>query len=277
MIGLFDTGHGGLTIYQALAKHLPERGFVYFGDHARAPYGTKPASEILDLTKAAIEMLFAMDCRLVVLACNTATAVALRSLQQNWLPHSPHKNKRVLGIIVPTVEVATSTHADANEMLAVFGTTRTIESGVYDVEIHKRNPLAKVVTQICPQLAGAIEAGASEDELERQVQEAIEKCLMKTDGKAPNRAILGCTHFPIVEHLFRKHLPPATQILSQGDAVADRLYDYLLRHPEFEQGQTKRDDIFLTSGDAARVKADTQRFLGMSYPFETSAKNAILS
>ncbi len=268
MIGLFDTGHGGLTIYQALAKHLPQRNFIYFGDHANAPYGTKPASEILELTKSAIEMLFNRGCPLVVLACNTATAVALRQLQQNWLPNSVHKNKRVLGIIVPTVEVATSTHDDASETLVVFGTQRTIESGVYEVEIHKRNPQAKVIPQTCAQLAGAIENGASEGELEQLVSEAVRECLQKTDGKAPQRALLGCTHFPIVEHLFKKHLPTSTQILSQGAAVADRLIDYLKRHPEFAQNENKQTDLFLTSGDALRVKADAKRFLGVFLPFE---------
>lgn len=277
MIGLFDTGHGGLTIYQALAKELPQRNFVYFGDHANAPYGMKPAQEILQLTKAAIEMLFARGCPLVVLACNTATAVALRTLQQQWLPHSIHSDKRVLGIIVPTVEVATATHEDASETLAVFGTQRTIESGVYEVEIHKRNPKAKVIAQTCRQLAGAIENSASENELEQLVSEAVRECLQKTNGIAPQRALLGCTHFPIVEHLFRKHLPQATQILSQGAAVADRLIDYLKRHPEFAQHEKKRQDLFLTSGDAQRVSRDAARFLGVSLPFETALKNTILN
>ncbi len=268
MIGLFDTGHGGLTIYQALAKRLPQRNFIYFGDHANAPYGTRPADEILKLTQAAIEMLFERGCPLVVLACNTATAIALRTLQQQWLPNSVHKDKRVLGIIVPTVEIATMTHDDANEMLAVFGTQRTIESGVYDVEIHKRNPHAKVIQQICAHLAGAIETGASEAELERLVKEAVTECMQKTNGKAPHRALLGCTHFPLVEHLFKNHLPASTQILSQGAAVADRLMDYLIRHPEFAQHAPKADDRFITSGNAMRVSADAARFLGVSLPFE---------
>ena len=150
----------------------------------------------------------------------------------------------------------------------MFGTQRTIESGVYEIEIHKRNPLAKVIPQICPQLAGAIEAGASEDELERQVQDAIAVCLQKTGGLAPQRAILGCTHFPIVEHVFKKHLPDSTILFSQGAAVADRLADYLQRHPEFNAAESKPEDVFLTSGDAMRVRADAKRFLGLSLPFK---------
>lgn len=270
MIGLFDTGHGGLTIYQALAKKLPQRDFVYFGDHANAPYGTKPAAEILKLTRSAIEMLFDRGCPLVVLACNTATAIALRTLQQQWLPTSTHKDKRVLGIIVPTVEVATSTHRDANETLAVFGTQRTIESGVFDVEIHKRNPKARVIPQICSTLAGAIEAGVSEDELDHLVRDACAALMQKTNGNAPNRAILGCTHFPIVEYLFKKHLPPSTLIFSQGDAVADKLSDYLKRHPEFDMCSNAVHHRFLTSGNAASVSRDVLRLLGLSLPFETA-------
>ncbi|MBY0427817.1 MAG: glutamate racemase [Alphaproteobacteria bacterium] len=272
MIGLFDTGHGGLTIYKALRAAMPQRQFVYFGDHGRAPYGTKSAAEILELTKSAIITLFERGCPLVVLACNTATAIALRTLQQEWLPHSQYKNRRVLGIIVPTVEIATTSHADANETLAVFATQRTIESGVFEVEIHKRNPLAKIIPQICPHLAGAIEAGASEDDLEQQVQDAVAACLEKTNGTAPQRAILGCTHFPIVEHLFKKYLPSSTVLFSQGSAVADRLADYLQRHPEFNQRDEMREDVFLTSGDAMRVRRDAERFLGLSLPFERCAK-----
>ena len=270
MIGLFDTGHGGLTIYKALRMAMPQRQFVYFGDHGRAPYGTKSATEILALTKSAVTMLFERGCPLVVLACNTATAIALRTLQQDWLPQSRYKNRRVLGIIVPTVEMAASVHA--HETLAVFATQRTIESQVFEVEIHKRNPLAKVIPQICPHLAGAIEAGASEDELEHHVQDAVTACLEKSGGIAPSRAILGCTHFPIVEHLFKKHLPTSTILFSQGSAVADRLADYLLRHPEFNQRDSAGADVFLTSGDAARVSRDAKRFLGLSLSFITTAK-----
>jgi glutamate racemase len=280
MIGLFDTGHGGLTIYQALAKHMPQRSFVYFGDHGNAPYGSRPAHEILDYTRAAIEVLFERGCPLVVLACNTATAVALRTLQQQWLPYSRYKDNRVLGIIVPTVEVVAQRVQRQDALVAVFGTQRTIESNVFEIEIHKRNPALQVVQQICPKLAGAIELGASEAELEQQVQLAVEQCLQQARdsalGRAPDSAILGCTHFPIVGHLFKKYLPVTTHMFSQGDAVAERLTDYIIRHPEFEQRTQKQNDIFLTSGDSTRVTADAQRLLGVNLPFENVTKNIIL-
>ena len=275
MIGLFDTGHGGLTIYKALRVAMPQQRFIYYGDHGNAPYGSKSATEILMLTKAAVVTLFERGCPLVVLACNTATAVALRTLQQTWLPHSPYRDRRVLGIIVPTVEMATTTHMQANEMLAVFGTQRTIESGVFEVEIHKRNPLATVIPQNCPHLAGAIERGDSDAELERHVRDAVVACLEKANGNAPQRAILGCTHFPIVEHHFKKYLPASTVLFSQGPAVADRLADYLHRHPEFNDQDKQSADVFLTSGDAPRVSFDAKRLLGLLLPFEICAKNPI--
>lgn len=267
MIGLFDTGHGGLTIYRALARHLPERNFMYFGDHAHVPYGSKPAADILKLTQLAVERLFERGCPLVVLACNTATAVALRMLQREWLPHSPYKDHRVLGIIAPTVEIAVDTHQQDDAILAVFGTLRTIESNVYDIEIHKRMPEMRVVQQACPHLAGAIEAGCSDAELEQQVHDAVTACLKQSGGKVPQRAILGCTHFPLVEHLFRKALPPQTRLFSQTHAVADRLADYLARHPEFDQREAKKPDVFLTSGDADKVGKDAARFLGIELTF----------
>ncbi len=282
-IGLFDTGHGGLTIYKSLKAAMPQHDFVYLGDHANAPYGQRSGADILQLTKHAIVTLFEQGCPLVILACNTATAVALRSLQQEWLPQSIYKTNRVLGIIAPTVEAATGVDwGDAqrqtqhSELLAVFATQRTIETGVYEIEIRKRSPKVEVVQQICAYLAGAIEEGASEDVLERHVQDAVAACLKQSNNRAPQRAILGCTHFPIVEHVFKKYLPEGTQILSQGPAVAQRLTDYLKRHPEFVQRQQKCVDVFLTSGDAMRVRRDAERFTGLSLPFETRAIMPIL-
>lgn len=282
-IGLFDTGHGGLTIYKSLKAAMPHQSFVYLGDHAHAPYGQRSGADILALTKNAIAMLFEQGCPLVVLACNTATAVALRSLQQNWLPQSAYKANRVLGIIAPTVEAATGVNwGDAqhqtqqNDVLAVFATQRTIESGVYEIEIRKRSPKVEVVQQICAHLAGAIEEGASEAVLEEQVRDAVAACLKQTHGRALSRAILGCTHFPIVEHLFKKYLPSETQILSQGPAVAARLTDYLNRHPEFAKHGQNSADRFITSGDAARVSHDAARFVGLTLPFETKTIPPIL-
>ncbi|MDX2156249.1 MAG: aspartate/glutamate racemase family protein [Hyphomicrobiaceae bacterium] len=244
MIGVFDSGHGGLTVLRVLTQRFPGEAFVYLGDHADAPYGNRPSEEVVALARRGTEVLFGLGCGLVLLACNTATCVAVRVLQQQWLPASRwHGSHNVLGIVAPTVEAATQTPWGVtkpqypqrynSDIVAVLGTRRTITSDVYPAEIIKRCPLIRVVQQACPDLAGAIEAGAAEAELDALVAAGIAGVLAQTAGEAPHRAILGCTHYPLVEHLFRRHLPPMTRILSQPEAVAHSLEDYLARHPRY--------------------------------------------
>ncbi|AHB47285.1 glutamate racemase [Hyphomicrobium nitrativorans NL23] len=261
MIGVFDSGLGGLTVLGALARRFPGVSFVYLGDHARVPYGDRASDEIVDLTRAGTEALFRQGCRLVVLGCNTATAVAARRLQQEWLPATSWKaeGRNVLGIVAPTVEAATQTpwavtspqypQKFLTDRIAVFGTTRTIASGVYAEEIRKRCPKVTVIQQVAAELAGAIEHGSDEVELDRLVKRAIDGVLAQSDGEPPHRAILGCTHFPLVEHLFRRHLPPATRILSQPEVVADSLEDYLSRHARYtEGGERHSEPVLFTTG-----------------------------
>lgn len=243
MIGIFDSGLGGLTVLRALAARFPHLAFRYLGDQANVPYGNRPADEVVALTRAGVEGLFSAGAELVLLGCNTATAVAARTLQQDWLPRSPFAARRVLGIVAPTVEAATQTpwavttpqypQKNNTDLIAVFGTTRTIVSNVYPEEIGKRCPRALVVQQAAAELAGAIEAGAGPDRLEAIVAAAVAALMQQTRGRVPDRAILGCTHFPLVEDLFRRHLPASTRLLSQPDVVADSLEDYLHRHPRF--------------------------------------------
>ena len=281
MIGLFDSGHGGLTIFSALQARFPARSFLYLGDHANVPYGNRPSEQVVALTRAGVEQLFSRNCRLVLLACNTATAVALRQLQQHWLPHSPWRAKghNVVGIIAPTVEAATQTpwavtHPQYpqkynTDLIAVLGTSRTVASGVYPEEIGKRCPKVEVVQQASPGLAGAIEDGAADGELDRLVADCVEKLMLQTHGRAPHRAILGCTHYPLVQHLFARHLPKSTRILSQPEIVADSLEDYLARHPEFGEGVGATiGSQLLTTGDAARVRATARLFMDASLGFE---------
>jgi glutamate racemase len=256
MIGVFDSGIGGLTVLRALVARFPAAGFVYLGDHAHVPYGNRPSEEVVALTRAGVERLFALGCRLVLLGCNTATAVAARTLQRDWLPASSwHGKRNVLGIVAPTVEAATQTpwavttpqypQKYNSDLIAVFGTTRTIQSGVYPEEIRKRCPKVQVVQQICAALAGAIEAEAGEAELDRLVVEGVAGVMAATRGAPPHRAILGCTHFPLVEPLFRRHLPAFTRLLSQPEIVADSLEDYLARHPHY---------LGTPAADGARVR-----------------------
>lgn len=264
MIGVFDSGLGGLTVLKALHQRFPEHAFVYFGDHAHVPYGNRPSDEIVDLTRAAVETLFKQGCPLVLLGCNTATAVAARRLQQIWLPGSGWRGHNVLGIVAPTVEAATQTpwavstpqypQKYNSDTIAVFGTTRTITSGVFPEEIRKRCPRVEVVQQICAHLAGAIEDDAPEAELDQLVKAGVDGLLAQTGGQPPHRAILGCTHFPLVEHLFRRHLPPFTRILSQPEIVADSLEDYLARRPHYADCPPDTPNLqLLTTGDPAEI------------------------
>lgn len=270
MIGVFDSGLGGLTVLRALVARFPRLSFTYLGDHANVPYGNRPSEEVIELTRAGVETLYLRGARLVLLGCNTATAVAARHLQQAWLPHSDWKSRNVLGIVAPTVEAATQTPWAVSspqypqkyntDLVAVFGTTRTVTSGVYPEEIRKRCPKVKVVQQIAAHLAGAIEDESGEAELDGLVREAIDGLMAGTGGAPPHRAILGCTHFPLVEHLFRRHLPPFTRILSQPEVVADSLEDYLHRHPRYAESAGAGRLTLLTTGDAREIGARARVF-----------------
>lgn len=281
MIGVFDSGLGGLTVLRALVDRFPDKPFLYLGDHANVPYGNRSSAEVIDLTRASVEALFSQGCKLVLLGCNTATAVAARHLQQIWLPSSPWRGHNVLGIVAPTVEAATQTPWAVSspqypqkyntDLIAVFGTTRTINSDAYPEEIRKRCPRVTVVQQICAQLVGAIEDEAPEAELERLVEEGVRGVIEQTNGMPPHRAILGCTHFPLVEHLFRRHLPPFTRILSQPEVVADSLEDYLARHPHYIAGDRGRSVTLLTTGDPAEINARARVFWPEVSSFELLA------
>jgi glutamate racemase len=281
MIGIFDSGLGGLTVLRALVARFPQLPFIYLGDHANVPYGDRSSAEVIELTRRGTETLFEAGCRLVLLGCNTATAVAARHLQQVWLPSSPWRGHNVLGIVAPTVEAATQTpwavgspqypQKYNTDLIAVFGTTRTITSGVYPEEIRKRCPKVTVVQQVCSRLAGAIEEEAPELELDRLVAEGIAGMLEQTGNVPPHRAILGCTHFPLVEPLFRRHLPPFTRILSQPDVVADSLEDYLVRHANYVAGARGGSLTLLTTGEPWETSARARVFWPEVATFERAA------
>jgi glutamate racemase len=272
MIGVFDSGHGGLTVFRALVQRFPRVAFVYLGDHANVPYGNRPSDEIVTLTRQGVDSLFRRGCKLVLLGCNTATCVAARTLQQAWLPMSGWPGRNILGIVAPTVEAATQTpwamttpqypQKNNTDLIAVFGTTRTIASHAYPEEIRKRCPKVTVVQQTCSELAGAIERGAPEPELDGLVGAAVTALLAQTGGAPPHRAILGCTHYPLVENLFRRHLPPATRLLSQPEVVADSLEDYLNRRPQFagDPADAGPLTLLLTSGDPNHVNTTARIF-----------------
>lgn len=277
MIGVFDSGHGGLTVVRVLIQRFPRLPFVYLGDHANVPYGDRPSDEIVALTRSGVDALFRRGCKLVLLGCNTATCVAARTLQKDWLAVSGWPGRNILGIVAPTVEAATQTPWGVTtpqypqkyntDTIAVFGTTRTIASHAYPEEIGKRCPKVTVVQQTCPELVAAIEQGASQKTLDALVRQGVGALLVQTDGAPPHRAILGCTHYPLVDPLFRRHLPAFTRLLSQPEVVADSLEDYLQRHPRYADGAASRasprdpaSPLLLTTGDPGRVSATARIF-----------------
>lgn len=276
MIGVFDSGHGGLTILHALVRRLPHQHFLYLGDHAHAPYGTRPVEEIYALTVGNVDHLLRMGCRLVILACNTASAVSLRRLQQTWLPHA-YPDRRVLGVLVPTVEAITEVPWTARaprpdgagrpRLAVIFATPRTVASGAYVTEIALRAPHVTVEQQACPGLVDLIEADAPGAQIQDLVERFIAEALDRLGGRIPDAAILGCTHYPLVRHHFQAALPASVEILSQPDLVAESLQRYLLRRPAFADWAAVASPVFATTGCPERVSCLASRFIGRPTTF----------
>jgi glutamate racemase len=281
-IGVFDSGLGGLTIHRALIERFPRADFVFLGDQANVPYGGKPGEEIVALTRAGCEALFDRGCSVVVLACNTAASIALRRLQQTWLPGCRKALGRpvnVLGIIVPTIEAATGLpweheaerrgeKVEQLDILGVFSTPATAASRVYEIEIDKRRQDIAVFSEPCPQLARLIEAGAPREELAELVGGHV-KALVRRIGRPPDRAILGCTHYEIISELFRAALPPGTPLIHQPQATADALERYLARHPEYDPGSSG-GRLFLTTAEPKAINGHAEAFWGSPLRFEAA-------
>ncbi len=278
MIGVFDSGFGGLTVHRALIQALPDRDFVYLGDNRNAPYGVRPPIEVLNLTCAALERLFAEGCTLAVVACNTASTVALRWIQQQWLPVRRRHDgiaRNVVGIVVPTIEAATGIAWEGETKLveqskqsgpiAVFATRRTVETDCYPVEIRKRRPDITVVQQACPELAGSIERGLPRRDLAALVERYVNELLQRL-GRAPESVILGCTHYPLVADLFAAALPSGVRMIHQPDATARALKLYLDRHPEYD-GSCGGRRTFLSTGFSADALPLIEKFWGEEIPF----------
>jgi glutamate racemase len=291
MIGVFDSGHGGLTILDELSAALPRQTFVYLGDHAHAPYGNRSGPEIYELTRRSVERLFEMGCRLVILACNTASAIALRKLQQEWLAtHWPEH--RILGVVVPTIEAITGVtwlarHAHlpdrvghvertairAPHVVGIFATPATVRSQVYPIEIAKRSPRIRVVQQACRELVGQIERGVSREQMASTIAADARELASSLGGDRPDAIVLGCTHFPLVRDLFEAALDVGIELVSQPRQVALALADYLQRRPEFagaaadEASEGVATPTFLTSGDASDVSMRAGHLFGRSLAF----------
>ncbi len=262
MIGIFDSGSGGLTVLCALKKAMPTQDFIYLGDHSNAPYGHKSNEDIVRLTLQGIDMLMAHGCKLVILACNTSAAIALRHAQQNWLENT-YPGNRILGVLVPMVEAVSgvpwhidepsdNSHKDTRT-LALFATRKTVESTAYSDELAKRSPNIKLLAKACPGLVDAIEGGAGYAPLNGLVEGFVQEVIAELDGKLPDAVILGCTHFPVVEKLFQAALGENVPIYSQPTIVTESLHDYLKHHPEFTSESTGTVTLLTTSGESAHL------------------------
>ncbi len=266
MIGLFDSGHGGLTVLAALQQRFPQQRFLYLGDHARVPYGNRESSEIIEFTRSGVEWLFGAGARLVILACNTASAAALKRMQETWVP----QDKRVLGVFVPLIEALTERQWGDNtpprevavKHVALFATPATVASRAFQRELAFRAIGVDVEAQPCGGLVDAIEQG---DELlaEALVRSHVEA--LKRRMPRPEAAILGCTHYPLLLKTFQAALGPEVRVLSQAGLVAESLADYLQRRPQFAgRGQGAR---LLTTGDPAAVSDRATQFLHQPIQF----------
>jgi glutamate racemase len=281
-IGVFDSGVGGLTVHHRLVERFPRADFVYLADQANAPYGGRPGEEIVDLTRAGCIRLFEAGCDVVVLACNTAASVALRRLQQTWLPgyrRALGRPVNVLGIVVPTIEAATGLPWEHEaerrgekiqnlDVLGIFSTPATAASRVYEIEIDKRRQDVAVFTEPCPNLARMIEAGAPREALKAEIEGHV-KGLARRIGRNPDRAILGCTHYEYVADLFEQALPAGTPLIRQPDATADALARYLERHPEFDTGSGGRRR-FITTGAPGAQHSLVEAFWGEPLSLEAA-------
>jgi glutamate racemase len=281
-IGVFDSGLGGLSIHRALVERFPAADFVFLGDQANMPYGGRPGEEIVELTRKGCERLFAEGCDVVVLACNTAAAIALRRLQQTWLPgyrKTLGRPVNILGIIVPTIEAATGMpweheaerrgdKVEKLDVLGIFCTPATAQSRVYEIEIDKRRQDVAVFSEPCPDLARMIETGAGAVELAQAI-EAHVKALTARIGRPPDRAVLGCTHYEIVADIFRVALKPGTPLIHQPAATADALEAYFAKHPEYRMG-TGGLRRFLTTGTPGAQHTLIETFWGGPLSFEAA-------
>jgi glutamate racemase len=268
-VGIFDSGLGGLTVLDAVSRKLPDVPFVYFGDNAHAPYGVRTPDDIYNLTTAAVERLWAEGCDLVILACNTASAAALKRMQEHWIP----KDKRVLGVFVPLIEALTERQWGDNspprevavKHVALFATPATVASRAFQRELAFRAIGVDVEAQPCGGVVDAIEAGdeALAESLVRAHVDALKRRM-----PAPEAAILGCTHYPLMEKAFAEALGPEVKVYSQANLVAESLADYLVRRPEF-LGKGK-ESKFLTTGDPKKVSDNATQFLRRKVTFQAA-------
>lgn len=267
-IGVFDSGYGGLTILNEIRKKLPHYDYIYLGDNARTPYGTRSFEVVYEFTLQAVKKLFEMGCPLVILACNTASAKALRTIQQKDLPYIA-PDRRVLGVIRPTVEVIGS--LSKNGHIGLLATTGTVKSYSYPLEVEKLYPHFNVSSQDCPLWVPLVESGEAKNVgADYFVQKYIQQLLDKDPDI--DTIILGCTHYPLLIDKIRKYTPSHIRLVAQGEYVATSLEDYLHRHSEIERYCRKEGNCrFFTTESIEKFKESASIFL--QYEVEVQSLN----
>lgn len=260
-IGVFDSGYGGLTILEKFREILPEYDYIYLGDNARTPYGTRSFDVVYEYTLQCVKKLFEMNCELVVLGCNTASAKALRTIQQNDLPKiSPEK--RVLGVIRPTVEVIRD-YTKTNHV-GILGTQGTIQSGSYPIEINKLFPEVKVTSQACPMWVPLIENNEYQSPGADYFVKKYVDNLLRNDPLI-DTIVLGCTHYPLLLKKIRQYIPPHIQVIAQGAIVAESLKNYLSRHTNMDKKISKNGNcLFYTTESVEKFTSSASIFLKKS-------------
>lgn len=260
-IGVFDSGYGGLTVLKEIVRKLPQYDYLYLGDNARAPYGNRSFETVYHYTLQCVEWFFEQGCSLVILACNTASAKALRTIQQNDLPKIAPA-KRVLGVIRPTTEVIGNYSETKN--VGILATNGTVASNSYPIEIAKFFPELRVYQEACPMWVPLVENNEHEGHgadffVKKNLQSIFEK------GKTIDVLLLACTHYPLLKEKISEYLPVGVKLLSQGEIVADGLADYLSRHPEIEAACSKsRQRAFYTTDSTEDFDNHATIFFGQS-------------
>jgi glutamate racemase len=261
MIAFFDSGFGGLTAYKEVEKLMPEYDYVYLGDGARAPYGNHNAEIVTQYTEEAVQYLFEKQgARLIIIACNTASAFALRHLQGKYIRDTKTKDKNILGVIFPVVEKAAEITKTGH--IGVVGTHGTVESCTYDKELKKVAPKSKIFSQPCPLLVPFIEEGWHKKPEARSI---LKKYLLPLKSKNIDTLILGCTHYPFMQKDFQRIMGKKCQVLQTGKTLAESLKDYLKRHEEIEKTLTRgKKRKFLTTNSTERFEEFAKKFLKMN-------------
>src|SRR5262245_25291412 len=264
VIGFFDSGFGGLSVVREIRRTLPQYSTVYLGDNARTPYGSRGLETIYRYTLEGVIELFDRGAELIVLACNTSSSVALRRIQQQFLPVY-HPEKRVLGIVIPTAEEVAG--LSRTKTIGILATEATVSSLAYPQEVFKIDQDVRVYQQACPLLVPMIEAG--ELEKARLAASDYVVSLLQQDERI-DTVLLGCTHYALIEHLIRDLIPPQIRVVSQGTIVALKLADYLRRHPEMETRlDTSGTQKFLTTAYSDRIQRLGTQFFGDPIVMET--------